>query len=76
MKRHIYKFLVLAGFFYTPIAYAQSVPAGVAISLDNLLDISKSIGGFLLVAGGILAAIVSLKPSIGDQRRIEEVLIG
>lgn len=39
------------------ISHAQSIPTGIAISIDDILKISKNIGGFLFTLGGILAGI-------------------
>lgn len=51
-------------FFSVLTAHAQDVPTGVPISLDSLISISENIGGFLMVVGGILAAIAIIYSGI------------
>ena len=38
-------------------ADAQTIPTGRAISLDDIISLSRNIGGFLMVLGGIIASI-------------------
>jgi hypothetical protein len=48
-------FIVLA--LVPAVTYSQTIPGGVAITLENVLDVARSIGGFLFVLGMILAVI-------------------
>ena len=41
-----------------------TVPPGRAIDLDELINLSENFGGFLIVAGGILAGIVIIGTGI------------
>ena len=41
-----------------------SVPEGVAVTLPELVDIFENFAGFLMVAGGVLAAIVIIGSGI------------
>ena len=49
--------VLFSTFFLIPAVYAQQIPTGVAISLNDLLSIPENIGGFLVVLGEILAGI-------------------
>src|SRR3989344_4373307 len=47
-----------------PVFVLGAPPPGVDITLDSLLDTAKSIAGFLMVAGGILAGITIVATGI------------
>lgn len=51
-------------FFVSFSASAQSIPTGVPLDLYSILDIGKSLGGFLYVLGGILAVITIISSGI------------
>ena len=58
MKK-IYFFLPTFVFsIFATTAFAQTIPSGRAISLEEIINIAKDLGGFLMIVGGILAAIV------------------
>lgn len=50
--------IFIASFFLWRNSNAQEIPTGVPIRLDNILDISRDIGGFLIIAGAVLAVII------------------
>jgi len=57
--RKLHIFFTLFSLFFSEIALAQAVPlpTGRAVTVDDLLLLGQSIGGFLILAGGILAGI-------------------
>lgn len=64
--KHITILLILFIFFLAPEVSAQTqpIPTGTPIDLTDLLDISENIGGFLMVLGGIVAAIAIILAGI------------
>lgn len=48
---------LLTGFLVATGSYAQTIPTGVAITPQGILDLTKSVAGFLFMLGGILAVI-------------------
>lgn len=56
--------LLLSLFSDTALAQSVQVPTGRTITIDELLLIGQSIGGFLMIAGGILAGITIIGTGI------------
>lgn len=77
MKSVLYVFVLL---FFVPIfvAYGQTIPSGVVITPEGLLDVMQSVGGFLMIAGGILATITIIVTGImymlagSDQKKVTD----
>lgn len=68
MKK-IYIFIVALFPAFSGIALAQSstsipIPTGTPVTVDNILSLGQSIGGFLMAAGGILAGITIIGTGI------------
>ena len=55
MTSVLYVFFLL--FFIPSFSFAQTIPAGVAITPEQILEFMQSIAGFLMIIGGILASI-------------------
>jgi hypothetical protein len=43
---------------------AQAIPIGTVISVEDIIGVSESIGGFLMILGGIIAGIVIIASGI------------
>ena len=55
MKASLYISLLL---LLVPVfVFGQTIPSGVAITADDIIELLMRIGGFLIIAGGILAGI-------------------
>lgn len=50
-------FSALLGLSVAAPSYAQQIPTGVPVSLTDILSISENIGGFLMIAGSLIAGI-------------------
>ena len=50
-------FVLVICFLVAGSSYAQQIPTGVSIDLDTILNLGRSIGGFLYTLGGIVAVI-------------------
>jgi len=57
-------FLFIGLFLVPALTFAQAIPGGTAITLENMLDLARSIGGFLFALGAILAAITVIMSGI------------
>ena len=59
------------------LVYAQGIPTGVPIDLNNIIDISQGVGGFLITVGEILASIAIIAAGVayltagGDANKIK-----
>ena len=86
MKNPRFIFFGLTVLFLAPgFGFAQQIPTGVPISVDNILVFAQSIGGFLMIAGGILAGIAIILSGMvyltagGDPQKVKTakgILIG
>lgn len=57
-------FALCVVFLFAGSSYAQTIPTGVAIDLDGILNLARNVGGFLFVLGGILAGITIILSGI------------
>lgn len=63
-KLFIFFISLLSPFSGVALAQPIQVPTGRAVTIDELLLIGQSIGGFLMIAGGILAGITIIGTGI------------
>ena len=50
--------LLITNFCLFNFVYAQTIPGGVAITANEIIDLMQSIGGFLIVVGTVATGIV------------------
>ncbi len=64
MKKFYIFFTLLLSFFSNTALATSHIPTGRTVTIDELLLIGQSIGGFLMIAGGILAGITIIGTGI------------